>query len=98
MAAEGSAPAHPAVRALAELTALRASLDRLEGALVVRAREDGCWWSEIGEALGVTKQGAHRRHSARDPLAARRRRREEQLTAELGAALANSLADHGGSR
>jgi hypothetical protein len=84
---------HPAVRALAELTALRSSLERLEAALVVRAREDGCWWSEIGAALGLTRQGAHRRHAARDPVTERRRRREARLAAELGAALAASLQD-----
>jgi hypothetical protein len=84
---------HPAVRALAEIAALRGSLDRLETALVVRAREDGCWWGEIGAALGLTKQGAHRRHAAHDPVTERRRRREARRAAELGEQLAASLRD-----
>jgi hypothetical protein len=93
MMSDGSAAAHPAVSALTELTALRASLDTLEAALVVQAREDGCWWGEIGAALGLTRQGAHRRHAARDPVAARRRRRQERLAAELRSALVASLRD-----
>lgn len=79
--------ASPYLRALAELTALRAGLVRLEGELVFRAREEGCWWSDVGAALGITRQAAHRRHAARDPLTARRRRRQELEARAYGDAL-----------
>jgi hypothetical protein len=61
----GGSPARAALRAL---TALRPVLDRLEAALVDRARLDHCSWSEIGADLGTTKQTAHRRHGAHDPV------------------------------
>lgn len=65
-------PARKAMRALADL---RIGLDRLERTLVVDARRDLVTWEEIGSDLGVSKQTAHRRHAAHDPIAARRRAR-----------------------
>jgi hypothetical protein len=59
--------------ALRELAALRPSLDRLEAALVDRARLEQTPWEAIAVDLGVTKQTAHRRHARHDPLAERRR-------------------------
>jgi hypothetical protein len=63
----------PARLALRELTRLRPALDRLEAALVDQARRDGCSWTDVASDLGVTKQSAHRRHAAHDPIAARSR-------------------------
>jgi hypothetical protein len=41
---------------------LRPALRRLEEELVVRARLDGLTWEEIAGALGMSRQGAMRRH------------------------------------
>jgi hypothetical protein len=60
--------------ALRALTELRAALDALEAALVDQARLAGDTWPKIGAALGVSRPTAHRRHSAHDPIAERRRR------------------------
>jgi hypothetical protein len=45
--------------------------DDLLGHFVEAAREAGASWSEVGDALGVSKQAAQQRHTAR-PSAARR--------------------------
>jgi hypothetical protein len=52
----------PATR-LQALSVLRVELDSLESTLAGQALRAGLSWREIGEALGVTKQAAHRRHS-----------------------------------
>jgi hypothetical protein len=52
----------PATR-LQALSALRSELDSLESELAAQALRAGMSWREIGEALGITKQAAHRRHS-----------------------------------
>jgi hypothetical protein len=52
----------PATR-LQALSALRSELDSLEATLAAQAQRAGMSWREIGGALGVTKQAAHRRHS-----------------------------------
>jgi hypothetical protein len=52
----------PATR-LQALSALRSELDSLEAELAAQALRAGMSWREIGEALGVTKQAAHRRHA-----------------------------------
>jgi hypothetical protein len=59
----------PARRALRELAATRDALDRLEAALVRRARFAGSTWSEIAADLGVSRPTASRRHGHRDPTA-----------------------------
>jgi len=52
------------VELLKELVALRSSLDSLESQLVATARARGCSWVELGEILGLTPQGASKRHRA----------------------------------
>src|SRR4051794_18078579 len=59
--AEGAVANEPAVTALEALAANRAIVDDLMAArwwVMQVAREDGASWSEIGAALGMTKQGA----------------------------------------
>lgn len=53
-------PSHPA-EALAAVVALRHTADRLERAAVQAALAQGWSWSQIAEALGVSKQAAHKR-------------------------------------
>ncbi|MDQ6803733.1 MAG: hypothetical protein M3065_01930 [Actinomycetota bacterium] len=48
---------------LQALTQLRRDLDSLETELAADALRAGHTWREIGAALGVSKQAAHRRHS-----------------------------------
>jgi DNA-directed RNA polymerase specialized sigma24 family protein len=55
-------PDDPA-EALAAVLALRLAADKLERRAIVRALEQGWTWSQIAEALGVTKQAAHKRHA-----------------------------------
>ncbi|MBB4065997.1 helix-turn-helix domain-containing protein [Gellertiella hungarica] len=55
--------------ALASVIALRLAADRLELHAVRAALDQGWSWAEIAEALGVTKQAAHKRLS---PLLAQR--------------------------
>ncbi len=50
--------------ALAAVVALRVVAQKLERKAVRKAIEQGWSWSQIAEALGVTKQAAHKRHSA----------------------------------
>ncbi len=47
--------------ALASVIALRRAADRLEVSAVRAALEQGWSWADIAEALGVTKQAAHKR-------------------------------------
>lgn len=51
--------------ALAAVGALRRLADRVEDAAVARALEDGWSWAQIAEALGVTRQAAHKKHARR---------------------------------
>jgi transcriptional regulator with GAF, ATPase, and Fis domain len=57
-------PEDPAA-ALAAVVALRRLAERLERAAVARAIEQGWTWAQVAEALGVTRQAAHKRHAAR---------------------------------
>lgn len=50
--------------ALAAVVALRVVAQQLERKAVKKALEQGWSWSQIAEALGVTKQAAHKRHAA----------------------------------
>ncbi len=51
-------------RSLAEVSELRRIVDRVELELVLLARRQGFTWAEIGGALGVSAQAAHRRLAA----------------------------------
>ena len=53
-------PEAPA-EALAAVVALRLMADKLERSVVIAALEQGWSWSQIAEALGVSKQAAHKR-------------------------------------
>ncbi|WP_217922671.1 hypothetical protein [Miltoncostaea oceani] len=57
-------PDDPAA-ALAAVVALRRTADRLEFAAVERAVAQGWSWAQVAEALGVTRQAAHKRHARR---------------------------------
>ena len=57
-------PANKPADALAAVAALRVVADKLERSAVKKAIEQGWTWSEIAEALGVTKQAAHKRHAS----------------------------------
>ncbi|MBK9217617.1 MAG: helix-turn-helix domain-containing protein [Uliginosibacterium sp.] len=48
-------------KALAAVVALRVMADQLELSAVAAALEQGWSWSQIAEALGVSKQAAHKR-------------------------------------
>lgn len=50
---------------LAAVSALRAMADRLEDAEVERALRAGWSWSQVAEALGVTRQAVHKKHLRR---------------------------------
>jgi DNA-binding NarL/FixJ family response regulator len=54
----------PAV-GLRSVAALRRLLEQLEALQVANARALGWSWQDIAEALGVTKQTVHRKHSRR---------------------------------
>jgi Homeodomain-like domain len=56
---------------LAAVVALRRLAERLEDAQVERALRDGWSWSQVAEALGVTRQAVHKKHAKR--LGGRRR-------------------------
>ncbi len=57
-------PDDPA-EALAAVIALRRLADRLERAAVAQAIRDGWTWQQVAEALGVTRQAAHKHHAQR---------------------------------
>jgi hypothetical protein len=50
---------------LAAAVALRELADRLEDAAVERALRAGWTWSQLAEALGVTRQAVHKKHLRR---------------------------------
>lgn len=51
---------------LREACRVSTALNKLTRELVARARETGHSWTQIGEALGVTKQTAWERYSGED--------------------------------
>jgi hypothetical protein len=75
-----STPVH---RALRELLELRRTLDSVEDALVRTARLEGSSWTAIGEDLGLTRQGARRRHLEHDPMRTRGEHRVSGFDAYL---------------
>jgi hypothetical protein len=50
---------------LAAVLALRRLADSLEDSSVETAVREGWSWSEIAEALGVTRQAVHKKHAKR---------------------------------
>ena len=50
---------------IAAVIGLRRLADRMEREAVERAIDEGWTWQQIAQALGVTRQAAHRRHAAR---------------------------------
>lgn len=50
--------------ALAAVVALRHMAEQLERKAVKEAISQGWSWSQVAEALGVSKQAAHKRHAA----------------------------------
>ena len=59
-------PDDPA-EALAAVVALRLMADRLERHAVAAALAQGWSWAQVAEALGVSKQAAHKRLSGSVP-------------------------------
>ncbi|MEV0405776.1 RNA polymerase subunit sigma-70 [Actinoallomurus sp. NPDC050550] len=51
--------------ALAAVVALRRLADRLEDSAVEKAMRAGWTWSDVAEALGVTRQAVHKKHAKR---------------------------------
>ncbi len=56
-------PDNPA-DALAAVVALRLTADRLERAAVAAAIAQGWSWAQVAEALGISRQAAHKRLAA----------------------------------
>jgi hypothetical protein len=63
-AAAGSTDARTGLRAV---VALRKLLEHLEVLQVSNARQQGWSWQEIADALEVSKQAVHKKHSGRWP-------------------------------
>jgi hypothetical protein len=61
---------------IAAVIGLRRLADRMEREAVERAVDEGWTWQQIAQALGVTRQAAHKRHAAR--LHARVRQTEDR--------------------
>jgi len=68
-AAAGSADARVGLRAV---LALRRLLESLEALQVDNARRQGWSWQDIADALGVSKQAVHKKHSGRAPVIGQR--------------------------
>jgi DNA-binding NarL/FixJ family response regulator len=49
--------------ALAAVVALRRLAEQLERSAVARAVEQGWTWAQVAEALGVSRQAAHKKHA-----------------------------------
>ena len=49
--------------ALAAVVSLRLMADKLEKKAVKEALEKGWTWAQIADALGITRQAAHKRHA-----------------------------------
>ena len=64
---EGDDPLDRLSSAMAVKVELDELADALIGHFVDAARREGCSWSEIGAAMGVTKQAAQQRHTSERP-------------------------------
>ncbi|MEO8329359.1 MAG: hypothetical protein ABI586_05080 [Candidatus Nanopelagicales bacterium] len=58
-------PTGSSAEALAAVVALRRLADEMEDAEVERAMRSGWSWPRVAEALGVTRQAVHKKHSQR---------------------------------
>jgi hypothetical protein len=76
--------------ALQAIAALRRRLDELEEYHVETALARGASWSEVGSALGISKQAAHKRFSAR--VVGRATSQGARITVTGGARLSVRLA------
>ncbi len=61
----GPSPTGGPADRLASVVALRELADRLEDSGVEQAMREGWSWSEVAEALGVTRQAVHKKHLKR---------------------------------
>ena len=50
---------------LAAVLALRRLADLMEDGEVERAMREGWTWSQVAEALGITRQAVHKKHAQR---------------------------------
>ncbi len=66
---DSASPLEPG-EALRSVVALRQLADRLEDEYVVHAVGAGWTWSQIADALNVTRQAVHKKHSPRFRAAA----------------------------
>jgi hypothetical protein len=62
-------PLDDAADQLAAVVALRELADQLEDAAVEKALGAGWTWTEVAQALGVTRQAVHKKHLARVVIA-----------------------------
>ena len=67
--------------------------DALIGVFVDRARSAGCSWSEIGSAMGVTKQAAQQRHTSERPPRGDRPFRMDRFTGRARTAVREAQSD-----
>ncbi len=58
-------PLDPAADQLAAVVALRELADQLEDAAVENALRAGWTWTDVAQALGVTRQAVHKKHLTR---------------------------------
>ncbi len=65
MAREQLSPVGGVADDLAAVLALRELVELREDAAVERALAEGWTWTQVAEALGVTRQAVHKRHSRR---------------------------------
>ncbi|MBK7820836.1 MAG: hypothetical protein IPJ61_07080 [Tessaracoccus sp.] len=65
MAKEQPAPIGGVADELAAVLALRELVELREDAAVEHALAEGWTWIQVAEALGVTRQAVHKRHSRR---------------------------------
>lgn len=63
--AEAFPPTGDTADQLAAVVALRDLAGQLEDAAVERAMRDGWSWTQVAEALGVTRQAVHKKHLKR---------------------------------
>lgn len=63
-----AARAQDPVEGLRAVAELRETVDQLEALQVDRALEREWSWAQVGRALGISKQAAHRRHARRAPV------------------------------